>query len=138
MADDSPDREASGALSLLRSLAGLVLALGVAWLGALVLGEYPFTGYLPIVGGLLLGVAVVEAAAFVEQGDPPVWAVVVAAGLAVWGEWRAAWIDAAGLGPLPWEAWAAMAAAGVGALHRLVPAPARRSRGPDSDESSGA
>lgn len=119
---------------IVRTLAGLVVAFGVAWLGGLILGEYPFTGFLPVLGGFLLGVTVVGAAAFVEGGDPPKWAIVVASALAVWGEWRAAWIDAGGIGPLPTEAWYAMAAAGVGGLFRLIPPPkrARRSDEPDA------
>ncbi|HVM39726.1 MAG TPA: hypothetical protein VM618_02970 [Acidimicrobiia bacterium] len=124
------------ALARLRTLAGLLVALGVAWIGSFILGEYPYTGWLPIVGGVLLGVSVVGAAAFVERGDPPPWAIVVAAGMAVWGEWRAAWIDAGGIGPLPWEAWAAMAAAAVGALARLIP-PRRRDDETVDDEAVG-
>jgi hypothetical protein len=108
-----------------RTVAGLVAAFAVAWIGSLVLGEYPFTGWLPLVGGFLLGLSVVGAAAFVERGDPPRWAIAAAAAMAVWGEWRAAWIDAGGIGPLGWEAWAAMAAAACGALLRMIP-PRRR------------
>lgn len=126
-----------------RTLAGLLAGFGVAWLGALVLGEYPFTGFLPVIGGALLGVAVVSVAAFFEGDDPPPWAIVVLAGLSAWSLWRAAWIDAGasgdvggllpsgGNGPLPWEAWAAVAAAAVGAGLRLVPKPDRPSPGED-------
>lgn len=118
----------------LRTATGLVAALAVGWLGARILGEYPFTGAVPVIGGLLLGVAVVGAAGFVEKGDPPAWVIVVAAVIAVWAEWQAAWIDSGGsglladggIGPLPDEAWWAMGAAGAGALTRLVPTPKRR------------
>lgn len=110
---------------IVRTLAGLAVAFGAAWLGGLILGEYPFTGFLPVLGGFLLGVTVVGAAAFVEGGDPPKWAIVAASAFAVWGEWRAAWIDAGGIGPLPTEAWYAMAAAALGGLFRLVPPPGR-------------
>ncbi len=127
---------------IVRTLAGLVVALATAWLGGLILGEYPFTGILPVLGGFLLGVTVVGAAAFVEGDDPPKWAIVAASAFAVWGEWRAAWIDAGGHGPLPTEAWYAMAAAALGGLFRLIPPP-RRARGaeesaePDEAEEPG-
>lgn len=119
---------------IVRTLAGLAVAFGAAWLGGLILGEYPFTGILPVLGGFLLGVTVVGAAAFVEGDDPPKWAIVVASAFAVWGEWRAAWIDAGGIGPLPTVAWYAMAAAGLGGLFRLIPPPkrARSSDEPDA------
>lgn len=127
-----------------RNVLGLAVAFGVAWLGGLVLGEYPFDGVLPVVGGFLLGVAVVGAAAFVEEGeDPPAWVTVSGAVLAVWGIWRAAWIDAGaqgdffglvpadGIGPLPGVAWWAMTAAGAGALVRLIPKPRRAREEPE-------
>lgn len=119
-----------------RTLAGLVVAAATGWLAARILGEYPFTGVLPIVGGFFLGVVVVAVAASVAGGELPVWAVVAAAVVAVWAEWQAAWIDSGGdgfladggLGPLPGEAYVAIAAAGLGALARLVPVPGRRPR----------
>lgn len=123
---------------VVRTIAGLVVAFGAAWLGGLILGEYPFTGFLPVLGGFLLGVTVVGAAAFVEGGDPPKWAIVVASVFAVWGEWRAAWIDAGGIGPLPTEAWYAMAAAALGGLFRLIPPPKRARASTESDGSDGA
>lgn len=122
----------------------IVVALAVAWLGGLILGEYPFDGFTPVLGGFLLGVSTVGAAAYVSEAeDPPAWVTVIAAALAVWGIWRAAWIDAGaegellgliptdGIGPLPSVAWWAMAAAGAGALFRLVP---KRRRPEPADE----
>lgn len=123
--------------AVVRTLAGLAAALATAWLGGLILGEYPFTGVVPVLGGFLLGMAVVGAAAFVEGGDPPKWAIVVASAFAVWGEWRAAWIDAGGIGPLPTEAWYAMGAAAVGGLFRIVPLP-KRTRADEGEEARGA
>jgi len=128
----------------LRNFVGLAAAFGVAWFGGLILGEYPFDGALPVFGGFLMGVSVVGAAAFVEEGeDPPPWVVVACAVLAVWGIWRAAWFDAGaqgelfglvpqnGIGPLPGVATYAMVGAAVGALIRLIP---RRRRDPALEE----
>lgn len=128
----------------LRNFVGLAAALGVAWFGGLILGEYPFDGALPVFGGFLMGISVVGAAAFVEEAeDPPPWVVAICAVLAVWGIWRAAWFDAGaqseafglvpqnGIGPLPGVATYAMLAAAVGALIRLVP---KRRRPPATED----
>lgn len=130
-----------------RNLLGLAAAFGVAWLGGLILGEYPFEGYLPVLGGFLLGVTTVGAAAFVEEDeDPPAWVPVLGAALAVWGIWRAAWIDAGaegaafglvpsdGIGPLPSIATWAMVAAAAGGLVRLIPKPRRAAPPEPPDE----
>lgn len=116
-----------------RVLGGLALAGGVAYLGGLILGEYPFNGLLPVVGGLLLGAAVGGAVALVLRAEPPAWAVVVAAILAVWGELIAVRREPAEIPqwPWPWQAfggghtwrwpqWAALAAAAIGGLYRLT------------------
>lgn len=132
-----------------RTYLGVVVGFGVSWLGGLILGEYPFTGFTPIIGGLLLGVSVVGAQAWVEGDDPPPWAILVGAALAVWGIWRAAWIDAGaqgdlaglapsgGIGPLPDEAWWAMAAAALGGALRLVPKRRRPTVETPGDEDDG-
>ena len=129
-----------------RTVFGLATAFAVCWLGGLILGEYPFTGFTPVIGGFLLGVSAVSAAAHVEGEDPPAWAIVAAGLLAVWGIWRAAWIDAGadntafgmfpqhGSGPLPNEATWAMVAAAAGAAIRLIPAPQRAAADPDDAE----
>lgn len=127
-----------------RNILSLVAAFAVAWGGGLILGEYPFEGSLPVLGGFLMGFSVVSAAAWVESAaedgrdDPPPWVIVLSAALAVWAIWRAAWIDAGaqgeilgliprnGLGTLPSVAGYAMAAAAVGALIRLIPKRAPR------------
>ena len=128
-----------------RNFLSIAAAFGVAWLGGLILGEYPFTGVTPVLGGFLLGVSAVGAAAYVDEAeDPPAWVTILGAALAVWGIWRAAWIDAGaegdvlglvpadGMGPLPSIAWWAMAAAGAGGLMRLIPK--RRREPAEADE----
>lgn len=99
-----------------RALAGLVAAAAVATLGALVLGEHPFSGWLPPVAGVLVGLVVAEVALTAGGAGGPAVAVVVgglAGGSLVW----AGWISAGeGLRPVPGAAWLAGAlAAAVGA-----------------------
>lgn len=122
-----------------RAMAGLVVAAGVAWLGSQILGEYPFRGWLPVLGGLLLGLSTTGAVGFVTRGEPVWWAVILAAALAVWGEALAVRVDLEGvptpcldcafrapdLGSWQWEHAVAVVAAAVGGLFRLV-SPRRR------------
>lgn len=99
-------------------------ALGVAALatvlGAFILGEYQFRGWLPPVAGVLFGVVVAEIA--VELGRRR--NVVVAAtcgGLTAAGLVWAGWISAGeGLEPIPGGAWLAAALGLVAAVVRVL------------------
>ncbi|MBI2168463.1 MAG: hypothetical protein HYU28_03030 [Actinobacteria bacterium] len=122
-----------------RNFAGLAAAFGVTWFAALVLGEYPFRGVTPILGGFLVGVSAISTAAWVDEAeDPPPWVTILGGLFAAWAMYRAAWIDAGaetklvglvtgdgGAGPLPGVAYWAMLAALLGALARILPKPQR-------------
>ena len=85
----------------------------VAALGAIILGEYEFVGFMPFVAGPLFGLAVAEALTWAggERGVAPA---VTAAALAAAGLLWAGWIDSGeGIDPMPALAWPA---AGLGAL----------------------
>lgn len=115
----------SGAV-VLRAVLSVVAAGALAWLGGLVLGEYPFVGdgiqWLPILGGAGLGAAVAWVVNRVWGGAPPVWMAPVAAALAVWGEVRAVEEDTPAGVAWPGEGWAAIVAAGVVAAYGVVSA----------------
>jgi len=90
----------------------------VAALGAIVLGEYEFTGFMPWAAGPLFGAAVAEALTWAggERGTVPglVSAVLAVAGL-VW----AGWIDSGeGIDPMPALVWPAAGLAGLTAAWR--------------------
>jgi hypothetical protein len=102
---------------VLRTLLAVVAGAALAWLGGLVLGEYPFQGegiqWLPIFGGAGLGAAIAWVVNRCFGGAPPVWMAGAAAVLALWGEVLAVEEDTAAGDPWPGEGWAAVAAAGV-------------------------
>ncbi len=90
-----------------RALGGLAGALAAA-LGAIILGEYPFSGLVVLGAGILFGVFVAEAVVGVARWCGP-GAAAVAAGLAGGGLVWAAWIsEGHRLGYLPVEGWAAV------------------------------
>lgn len=99
--------------ALLRAGIGLVAGALLAVLGAFVLGEYQFEGYLPATAGALFGVVVAEVV--LEVGRRRTIAVGAAAGLeAAAGLVWAGWISAGeGLAPIPGGAWLA---AGIAVL----------------------
>ena len=106
--------------AMVRSVAGLLVAALAAVLGALILGEYQFEGLMPVIAGLLFGLAVAEIA--VEIGRRPTWGVALACGAftAVGLAW-AGWISAGeGLGPVPGGAWLAAAIGAVAAIVSVV------------------
>jgi len=117
----------------LRTALAVVLGGVLAWLGGLILGEYPFVGdgiqWLPILGGAGLGGAVAWVVNRVWGGFPPVWMAAVAAALAVWGEVRAVQEDTPDGVSWPAEGWAAITAAGVVAACGVVSARRARARG---------
>lgn len=105
---------------LVRATLGVVVAAAVAVLGAFILGEYQFDGWLPIGAGALFGLVVAEAAVAVGHrrslGVGAACAVCTAAGLLLAG-----WISAGeGLEPIPGGAWLAAAVGAAAALVRVV------------------
>lgn len=113
-----------------RVAGSLVVAGVLAWLGGLILGEYPFVGdgiqWLPIMGGAGLGAAIAWAVNRCWGGFPPAWMAAAAAVLAVWGEVRAVQEDTPEGVSWPAAGWAAIAAAGIAAAYGVLAA--RRSR----------
>lgn len=108
----------------------LVLAVVLAVLGALILGEYEFSGAMPYAAGVLLGLVVGEVVAEVggrrSIGIAAVTGTCVACGL-LW----AAWISSGkGLRPLPASVWPAMALGVLAAYLRTGPKARRRVRMP--------
>lgn len=114
----------------LRVALSLVAAAALAWLGGLILGEYPFVGdgiqWLPIMGGAGLGAVIAWVVNRCWGGFPPAWMGAAAALLAVWGEVRAVQEDTPDGVSWPAEGWAAIAAAGVAAAYGVLAT--RRSR----------
>lgn len=92
-----------------RVLLAAVAGAAVAALGALILGEYEFVGFMPFVAGPLFGLAVAEAVTWTggERGTVPG---AVAGILAALGLLWAGWIDSGeGIDPFPVLAWPAAA-----------------------------
>lgn len=110
----------------------VVAGAAVAAFGALIVGEYEFSGVVPVIAGLVLGLLVSEAVALGGQwrGWVPALFAGVAAALAIlWG----GWIDSGqGIGPYPALAWVG---GGIAALTAIARArPRRPRRRPPSDE----
>lgn len=104
----------------LRAVVGILCAAGAAALGALVLGEYEFTGTLPFLAGPLFGLVVGEIVVGVGATRSMV-AGFAAAALAFGGLAWAGWIDAGeGLEPVKGLAWVAAALAAGVAFVRTV------------------
>jgi hypothetical protein len=92
-----------------RAVAALVVSLGACAIGALILGEYEFSGAMPYAAGVLFGLVIAELV--LEVGALRSWlvGVVSAAGVAGALGW-AAWISSGeGLRMFPRPAWVAMA-----------------------------
>jgi membrane associated rhomboid family serine protease len=110
-------------------LAVLVAGLAAAF-GALLLGEYPFSGATPWVAGVLFGYVVAEIVVSVGRRRGillGLLAAVFAAAALLW----AGWISAGdGKQPYPAMAWAAAAVAVVVALLRAGPPIGKRARRP--------
>ena len=97
-------------LTVLGGLAGVA----VAAVGAQILGEYEFVGFMPFVAGPLFGLAVAEAVAWASGGGRGRGAAVVAALVAAAGLVWAGWIDSGeGIDPMPGLVWPAAALGAV-------------------------
>lgn len=109
----------------------VVVALVVAAVGALLLGEQPLVGYRPLLAGVLFGVAVGETVAtVVRRADPYLLAaaaLVAEAGL-VWGTWISNGRD---LGVASGTAWAGVVLGALAAPLWLRGAGPRGARTPD-------
>lgn len=103
----------------------VVLAAAAAALGALILGEYEFTGTLPYVAGPLFGLVIGEIVVGVGR-TRAVAAGLLAGGLAFAGVAWAGWIDSSeGLEPLEALVWVAASLAAMAALLRTTGLPRR-------------
>lgn len=109
-----------------RTPLALICAAGAAALGALILGEYEFTGVLPYVAGPLFGLAIGEVVAGIGRTRAGV-AGAGAGALAFGGIAWAGWIDSSqGLEPVRGAVWVAAALAAATALLRTIGLPGRR------------
>jgi hypothetical protein len=96
----------------------MACGVAVAVLGALVLGEYEFTGAMPYVAGLLFGLVVAEVIVGVGRHRSLVVGAVAAA-TAGGGLLRAAWTATGeGLRPLPVGVWPGIAIGAAAACWR--------------------
>jgi hypothetical protein len=103
-----------------RPLVGLLCAAAAAALGALMLGEYEFTGSLPYVAGPLFGLVIGEIVVGVGRSRA-VLVALAAGGLAFGGIAWAGWIDSTqGLEPVKGLAWVAAGLAAVTAFLRTT------------------
>lgn len=104
----------------LRAALGLVCAAAAAGLGALILGEYEFSGSLPFVAGPLFGFVLGEVVVGVGRLRTLPVAVVTAA-LAFGGIAWAGWIDSSeGVEPVKGLVWVAAALAALAAALRTT------------------
>jgi hypothetical protein len=117
-------------MRVLRAVLGLICGAASAALGALILGEYEFTGTLPYVAGPLFGLVVGEVV--VTVGRDRSWpTAVVTAALAAGGIAWAGWIDSSeGVEPVKGLVWVAAGLAAAAALLRT--ARLRRTAAPDA------
>lgn len=107
-------------MTVLRAGLGVVCGAAVAAIGALILGEYEFTGSLPFVAGVLFGLVVGEVVVSVGQARSVVVAVLAAA-LSFAGIAWAGWIDSSeGVEPVKGLVWVAAALAALTAAVRTV------------------
>jgi hypothetical protein len=99
----------------LRPILGLAGAAVACTLGALILGEYEFSGATPIAAGVLFGLVISEIVIEVGATRAPVIGVLTAAMVAGALGW-AAWVSSGeGLRPFPAGAWIAMVLGAVAA-----------------------
>ena len=118
---------------MLRAGLGVVCGAAAAALGALILGEYEFTGTLPFVAGPLFGFVVGEVVVGVGRSRTGLVALLAgleaAAGLA----W-AGWIDSTeGVEPIKALAWVAAGLGFVVAAARTFGLPSRPAERPAAD-----
>ncbi len=112
------------AMIALRAALGVLCGVATAALGALILGEYEFTGSLPFAAGPLLGLAIGEVTVGVGRVRTVPMAVVAAAlgfGAITWAGWISSGEGLEPIKPLVWVA-AVLAAVTAGVrtarLHR--------------------
>lgn len=104
----------------LRTILGVVVAAAVAALGALMLGEYEFTGLLPFVAGPLLGLVVGEVVVGVGRSRS-VRSALLAGSIAFGGIAWAGWIDSTeGVEPVKGLVWVAAVMAATAAAVRTA------------------
>ena len=108
-----------------RALLGLLCAAATAALGALILGEYEFSGTLPYLAGPLFGLVIGEVVVSVGRTRALVVALPTGA-LAFGGIAWAGWIDSSqGVEPVKGLAWVAAGLAAAAALLRTTGRPPR-------------
>jgi hypothetical protein len=104
----------------LRLVLAVLAAAAVAALGGVLLGEYPFTGVMPYVSGVLFALVVSEVALGIGQRRGPFVALVAAlcsgGGLA-WAVWIS---SGRGVEPIPVGGWLAVALGVAVALARCL------------------
>jgi hypothetical protein len=114
-------------MAALRAVLGMTCGAGAAALGALILGEYEFTGSLPFVAGPLFGLVVGEVVVGVGRARSLVVGLAVGA-LAFGGIAWAGWIDSSeGVEPVKGLVWVAAALAALVGVLRTVPLRRHRS-----------
>jgi hypothetical protein len=114
----------------MRHVLGLLAGAVVAGVGGLIVGEYPFTGLLPLVAGVLFGMVVAEVVVAVA-GHQSVALGAACAVLAACGLAYAVWDDSSfGVRPIAAVAWVGVAVAAVVAGLRGGWWVAARSRSP--------
>lgn len=113
---------------MLRAGFGVVCGVTAAALGALILGEYEFTGSLPFVAGPLFGLVVGEIVVGVGRARSLAVAALAAAASFAGIAW-AGWIDSSeGVEPVKGLVWVAATLAATAALVRIVGLPGRTPR----------
>lgn len=92
----------------IRPLLGIVAAAAACALGALILGEYEFSGAMPVGAGVLFGLVISEIVISIGAARAP-WIGVITAALVAGGLGWAAWVSSGeGLRPFPAGGWIAM------------------------------
>jgi hypothetical protein len=100
---------------MLRPILGVAAAALACVLGALILGEYEFSGATPVGAGVLFGLVISEIVIEVGAIRTPIIGMLTAAMVAGALGW-AAWVSSGeGLRPFPAGAWIAMALGAVAA-----------------------
>lgn len=112
-----------------RLVVAIALGAGVAAIGGLILGEYPFTGLTPYIAGVLFALVVAEVIVSVSH-QPGMAAAAAAAVCTVGGLGWAVWISSGrGIDPIPIGGWMALVVGAAVALFRGgITAAARRGR----------
>jgi hypothetical protein len=109
-----------------RLVIAVLVGAALCAIGALILGEYEFSGLMPYAAGVLFGLVVAEVVTEISKRRT-VALTVVSAVLVAGGLLWAAWISSGeGLRPLPAAAWAAVVLGVAAVVARSAP---RRSRG---------